>query len=310
LNGATDPLVSGLASGVAGGEYWFGTTNPAPGGGTAFSGSSVNIPTSSLTPGTYTIRARIRDAAGNWSTGTGGIRSTTFRVSYPVYFSTFGNSNPPGLGGTADDSDVYFWSGTAFSRDFIAIAAGLPSATNVDGFDRVDSTHFYFSFVADTVVPGLGTVQDEDVVYYNNGVWSLYFDGTAAGLTAANHDIDTFKIVGGVLYFSTFGNSNPPGVTGTADNADIYSWDGVSFSRVFTATAAGLPSTTNVDGLVLVDATHLYVSFVDNTTVPGPGTVQDEDIVYYDNGTWSLYFDGTAQGLTAANHDIDEFDLP
>ena len=310
LNGATDPLASGLASGVSGGEYWFGTTNPAPGGGTAFSGLSVNIPTNLLTPGTYTVRARIRDVAGNWSTGTGGIRSATFRVSYPVYFSTVGNTNPPGLAGTADDADVYFWSGTTFSRDFVAVTAGLPSTTNVDGFDRVDSTHFYFSFVADTVIPGLGTVQDEDVVYYNNGVWSVYFDGTAQGLTAANHDIDTFKIAGGVLYFSTLGNTNPPGVAGTADDADIYSWDGVSFSRMFTATAAGLPASANVDGLVFVDTTHFYVSFVADATVPGVGTAQDEDIVYYNNGVWSLYFDGTAQGLTAANQDIDEFDLP
>ena len=28
------------------------------------------------------------------------------------------------------------------------------------------------------------------------------------------------------LYFSTFGNTNPPGVAGTADDADIYSWNG------------------------------------------------------------------------------------
>lgn len=310
VNGATDPLVSGLASGVAGGEYWFGVINPAPGGGTAFSGLSVSIPTSSLTPGTYTIRVRIRDAAGNWSTGVGGIRSATLNVSHPVYFSTLGNTNPPGLGGTADDADIYFWSGTTFSRDFVAVTAGLPVGANVDGLDRIDSTHYYLSFSADTVVPGLGTVQDEDVVYYNAGVWSVYFNGTALGLTAANHDIDSFKIVGGVLYFSTTGNSNPPGVTGTADDANIYSWNGVSFTRVVTATATGLPTGANVDGLVFVDATHFYVSFVADTTVPGLGTVQDEDIAYYNSGVWSLYFDGTAQGLTAANQDIDEFDLP
>lgn len=310
VNGATDPLVSGLASGVAGGEYWFGTTNPAPGGGTAFSGSSVNIPTSSLTPGTYTIRARIRDVAGNWSTGANGVRGTTFRVSYPVYFSTVGNSNPPGLIDTADDADVYLWNGTVFSREFDATVFGLPTDANVDGFDRIDSTHYYFSFVADTVVPGLGTVQDEDIVYYDNGVWSVYFDGTAQGLTAAAHDIDTFKIVGGILYFSTVGNTNPPGVAGTADDSDIYAWDGMSFSRVVDVTALGLPATANVDGLFFVDATHFYVSFVDNATVPGPGSVQDEDIVYFNNTVWTLYFDGTAQGLTAANHDIDEFDLP
>ncbi len=310
LTGATDPFVSSLASGVAGGEYWFGTTNPAPGGGTAFSGSSFNLPTSSLTPGTYTVRVRIRDVAGNWSTGAAGIRSATLRVSYPIYFSTFGNTNPPGLAGTADDADVYFWNGTTFSRDFVAVTAGLPATTNVDGFDRVDSTHYYLSFVADTVVPGLGTVQDEDIVYYDNGVWSVYFDGTAQGLTAANQDIDTFKIVGGVLYFSTFGNTNPTGVAGTADDADIYSWNGISFSRVVDVTALGLATTANVDGLYFVDATHFYVSFVADTVITGLGTVQDEDIVYFNSGVLSVYFDGTAQGLTAANQDVDEFDLP
>ena len=55
----------------------------------------------------------------------------------------------------------------------------------MDGYDRVDNTHFYVSFEANTTLPGLGTVQDEDVVYYNNGVWSVYFDGTARGLTDA-----------------------------------------------------------------------------------------------------------------------------
>ena len=70
VNGASDPLVSGLASGVAGGEYWIGTTVPAAGSGTRFSGSTASIPIGSLATGTYTIGARVRDAAGNWSTVT------------------------------------------------------------------------------------------------------------------------------------------------------------------------------------------------------------------------------------------------
>ena len=49
---------------------------------------------------------------------------------------------------------------------------------------RVDATHFYLSFGGDTSLPGLGAVQDEDVVYYNGGTWSVYFDGTAHGLDA------------------------------------------------------------------------------------------------------------------------------
>ncbi len=68
VNGATDPLVGGLASGVAGGAYWIDTAAPAPGGGTAFTGMTASIPTAGLSTGNHTIGARVRDAAGNWST--------------------------------------------------------------------------------------------------------------------------------------------------------------------------------------------------------------------------------------------------
>jgi len=90
VNGAVDPLVSGLASGVAGGEYWINpptTTTPAPGSGTQFSGPTANIPVGSLATGTYTVSARIRDAAGNWSTGTNGIRTATLTVVPDAIFS-------------------------------------------------------------------------------------------------------------------------------------------------------------------------------------------------------------------------------
>ena len=47
------------------------------------------------------------------------------------------------------------------------------------------------------------------------------------------------------------------------------------------------------------------------TTVPGRGAVEDEDVVFDNNGTWSTYFDGTAHGLgTSANLDVDAFDIP
>ena len=50
------------------------------------------------------------------------------------------------------------------------------------------------SFNGDDAIAGLATVQDEDVVYYNNGVWSVYFNGTARGLTSGNLDVDAFDI--------------------------------------------------------------------------------------------------------------------
>jgi hypothetical protein len=80
------------------------------------------------------------------------------------------------------------------------------------------------------------------------------------------------------------------------------------------ASTIGIPvsnnNTANVDGYVRIDATHFYLSFASNTSITGFGTVQDEDVVFYNNGTWIVYFDGTAKGLTSNNLDVDAFDIP
>ncbi len=277
-------------------------------------------PTASGTP-TATVQPSDTPTSIPTNTATALASSTptitpTSSPGSPLYFSTLGNTNPPGVSGTADDADIYFFDGSTFSRSLDASGTGsllaLPSGANVDGFDRVDATHFYLSFAGSVAVPGLGTVDDEDVVFYNAGTWSLFFDGSVNGL--ASTDLDAISIVGGKLYFSTDTNTLPPGVSGSADDADIYVWNGgSSYTRVVDASGSGslgLASSADVDGLVRVDATHFYVSFNADTTVPGLGAVQDEDVAYYNGGTWSVYFDGTAKGLTASNLDLDAFDLP
>jgi hypothetical protein len=300
---------------------WFTGSDPGAGSATTMTVSgtgpwnlSATIDVGTWTGGTYTLFVRARDAAGNW----GATSSTDLVVdaagqAQPIYFSMTGNVNPPGVSGSADNADIYSWDATGFNRVFDGSAEGLAGSANIDGYDHVDATHFYMSFVSDgTTLPGLGAVEDEDVVYYDNGTWSVFFDGTALGLTASGHDLDAINIVGGILYFSTVGNINPPGVTGSADNADIYSWDGSSFARVWDATANGVEGNANVDGFVRVDASHFYLSFNNTTTtLPGLGTVADVNILFNNIGTWETFFDGSAQGLTAGTgQDLDAFDIP
>lgn len=275
----------------------------------------VDIPlavVNALSSGNHTIYVHARDASGNWN-NTLPYASTVLTINRSLYFSTLGNTNPPGVAGTADDADIYLYNGTAFSRsiDVTAITNPLPSGANVDGFDRVDATHFYMSFNGSVTLPGPLAVQDEDVVYYNAGTWSLYYDGSVNGVTS---NLDAISIVSGNLYFSLSTTTLPPGVGGTGDDADIYRWNSLSsYTRVVDANGAGslgLPTGANVDGFVWVDATHFYMSFTTDTAVPGLGTAQDEDVVYYNGSIWSTYFDGTAKGLTANNQDIDAFDIP
>jgi len=115
------------------------------------------------------------------------------------------------------------------------------------------------------------------------------------------------------LYFSTLGDSSVPGVVAPYDDADIYAWNGTSFSRVFDGSTAGLAGGADIDALQVVDADTFYMSFAANggTTVPGLGSVQDEDVVLYDAGTWILHFDGSDVGLDPGNNneDVDAFDI-
>jgi FtsP/CotA-like multicopper oxidase with cupredoxin domain len=86
VNGASDTG----GSGVAGGEYWIcsaACADPGQGNGTAFNGLTASITASSLATGNYTVYARIRDAAGNWSTGANGVRSATLTVAANAIFS-------------------------------------------------------------------------------------------------------------------------------------------------------------------------------------------------------------------------------
>jgi FtsP/CotA-like multicopper oxidase with cupredoxin domain len=319
-DGTTDVSLSATVSDASAGnsnidaaEFYIDSTAGSPTAMTGTFGSPTvsatgTIPTALLgilSMGDHTIYVRGHDAAGNW--GSFQTVILTMQVAAPapgtLHFSTTGTttSGPNGVG--ADTGDIYYYDGSAFST-----AIDGPAGSNVDGLVRISDTDFYASFTNDLTLPGVGAVQNEDVVHFSGGTWSLYFNGTANGLGASN--IDAISIAGGTLYFSTSDTTVPTGVGGVGDDADIYSWNGSTLARVFDATAQGW-SSNNVDGLVYVDATHLYLSYSSTgTSVAGLGTVQDEDIVYYNTGIWSVYFDGTSKGLTTTSLDVDAFDVP
>ncbi|MCA9983646.1 MAG: multicopper oxidase domain-containing protein, partial [Anaerolineales bacterium] len=131
---------------------------------TAYSDSSVTANT------TYVYRVFAFNANVNSLPSNEVTITTTIQVPPGVYFSILGLDAIPGVPAPHDDADIYAWDNTAFGRSFDASAAGLLASADIDGMAIVDANHFYLSFIPDTDLPGLGTVQDEDVVYYDNGV--------------------------------------------------------------------------------------------------------------------------------------------
>ncbi len=292
-------------------------------GGTVGCVTGVTGGTCTYTPptgfiGTDTFTYTATDGVNNSGSATVTVEVTGAGVP-ALYFSTIGAGAVPGVSGPNDDGDIYTVdSGNVFSRLYDAVTdLGLPNNANIDGMS-VNGTTIYLSFAAaNTNVPTLGGVPDEDVVAYNTttGTWSTYFDGSLCGLDASNgRDIDALSVSGGTLYFSTRGGGNGNSVTGVSapyDDADVYTWSGgASCGRALDGSATGLPGNADIDGLTVQGGTY-YISFDRNagTNVPGIGVVQDESVVTYNGANWAMFRTNTGLSSTDSQ-DVDAIHVP
>lgn len=291
-------------------------------GGTVGCATGVAGGTCTYTPATDFIGIDTFTYTATDGVNTSGPATVTVEVTGAgapaLYFSTIGAGAVPGVVSPFDDGDVYTVdSGNVYSRLYDAIDdLGLPNNANIDGIS-INGNTVYLSFAAaNTNVPTLGGVPDEDVVAYDTagGTWSTYFDGSACGLNASNgRDIDAISVSGGTLYFSTRGGGNNNSVTGVGspyDDADVYTWNGASCGRALDGSAAGLPGNADIDGLTVQGGTY-YISFNRNggTNVPGVGVVQDESVVSYDGTNWAMFRSNA--GLSGTDsQDVDAIHVP
>jgi hypothetical protein len=275
------------------------------------------------------------------ATDTGGLFATqSFTINVQpagtpgvlLYFSTVANTAVPGVSGTADNADVYSWDGTSFALVLDATAAGLPSAANVDAV-RVVGSQIYLSFDTNTgtVVPGIGTVPDEDIVVYDSGSgsFSLFFDGSAVGLINDSEDVDAFDILGdGSVLVSTIGNVEVPGLAGTWTDEDVLRCVPTSSAPIASCTwsvyfdgsdvALNTVVSEDVDG-VSAGSGKLYLSTVGAYDVAGLANATADaggDVFSCDSpvtgevtscGGFSLYFRASDHGLTG---NIDAVSVP
>jgi hypothetical protein len=295
------------------------TMQSGPGTVSFGNASLVDTTATFSAPGTYVLRLTANDGPNTV------FDEVTIVVTPPtlLYFSTLGDVNVGGLG-SADDADIYAWfGGTTYTRAFDASANGVPAAADVDALVVVDSDTFYLSFLATTTLPGVGSVASQDIVRFDAGTWSMYFDGSDVGLTAAAENIDAFEILGGNLVaVSTTGNPDVPGITGEADE-DLFQCTATSFgndtvcawSFFFDGSDVTLQAgPENVDGAAVVGA-NVYLTTVGGFAVTGLSG-EDEDVFACNGGSrgatttctsFTLFFDGSANGVT---DDLDAIDRP
>ncbi|MEK6675009.1 MAG: proprotein convertase P-domain-containing protein [Planctomycetota bacterium] len=183
----------------------------------------------------------------------------------------------------------------------------------------------WMTFADTATVPGVGTVENEDIVAYDlgTGTWSLIFDGSDVGASAFIIDAVQLLSDGRILLSFTAAGT----VGGVAmDDSDILQFTPTSlgsttagaFAMLFDGSDVGLTlSDEDVDAIGLTSTGFLVIS----TTGPFGGTGasgQDEDLFQFNAtsygtntaGSFVMYFDGSDVGLsTAASEDIDAADL-
>ncbi len=249
----------------------------------------------------------------------------------PLYFSLL---DPATVGGVAaENEDVVFFNGSAFSLAFDGSDVGLTSL-RIDAFSWVDANRVLLSFDVPGAVPGVaGTTDDSDIVLFTatslgsatSGTFSMYFDGSDVGLTTTQEDVDAVELLpNGRILISTVNTVSVTGVT--AEDEDLLEFvptqlgpvTSGSFSMYFDGGDVGLTAAGEDVDAVAVDAVgKIHLSTFNNFSVTGVSGADEDVFVFTPNtlgtsttGTYSssLYFDGSVHGLAA--NDVFAIDLP
>jgi hypothetical protein len=99
----------------------------------------------------------------------------------------------PGLpvASPAEPRDVVRWNPNTdtYALDFDGSANGVPAGVRIDAVSMNAADDLLLSFDTSLVLPGVGPVDDEDLVRFAGGLYTMVFDGSANGV-AAGLDLD------------------------------------------------------------------------------------------------------------------------
>jgi len=184
----------------------------------------------------------------------------------------------------------------------------------------VSGEELFLVFVHSTSVPGVGTVENEDIVAYNlvTGDWALVFDGSDVGL--AGFAIDGLaRLPNGDLLLSFAGPGSLPGLLGgpdadgTVDDSDIVRFTPVStgdttdgsFTFFFDGSDVGLTSEAeDIDAIAVSAEGTLLISTTGSVSAAGADGLGADLLLFrpvnlgaVTAGSFSLFFDGSDVGL-------------
>ncbi|MGK7913203.1 MAG: hypothetical protein AB4050_17250 [Synechococcus sp.] len=230
------------------------------------------------------------------------------------------------------DEDIIRYENNSFERFFDGSDVGL-SGVEISAFDAINSNEILLSFDKPINLPGLGRVDDSDVVKFigsslgnrTSGRFEFYLDGSDVGLGKDGEDIDALALQSdGTLLLSTIGNAYLPGIRQAADE-DVIKFTPNSlgrnsrgrWSRYFDGSDVGLANNggEDIDALTLDTGDRIVLSTQGNFSVRSLSGKDEDAFSFRASSTGSntsgsfgpgLIFDGSQFSL--GNNDISGLD--
>jgi hypothetical protein len=196
--------------------------------------------------------------------------------------------NLPG-GLTAEPGDVVRYDDSTYNLEFDASANGIPSGVVTDAISVDTNGDLLLSFDTTVALPGNLTVGDEDLVAFDGTAFSLFFDGSGAGI-APSLDLDGAHYLGDdKLLLSLDGSGTVDSVSFDDEDVLEYNLTGGTWELAYDGSAqhANWPA---------ADLNAVYA--IVDTITPGYNTIDFEDFGPNDQGKrFGVHLDEKFEGL-------------
>ena len=241
-----------------------------------------------------------------------------------IYVSSSSNGSAGGVSFADEDILAFDVNTAVWSMILDGSDVGLSGAgaRDIDAFHFLDDGSILLSFLGNTSIPDVGTVDDSDLVRFvptslgssTAGRFELHIDGSDVGLSRSGEDIDGVTVTAsGDLLVSTLGNFSVPGVSGADEDILRFSPRSLgsntsgSWSLEFDGSDVGLSdaSSEDVSGIWVDEATgNIYLSTLGSFAVAGAAG-DGADILRCSSPTtgnntactFSLFWDGSLNGF-------------
>ena len=219
---------------------------------------------------------------------------------------------------TFNDEDIFAYDPALGVYALVFDGSDVGVTGDVDAFSRLAEGSLLLSLDTAADIPGLGLVDDSDILIFTPtalgqttaGTLAVFLDGSAYDLETDEEDIDALTFApDGRLVVSTLGKLTVNNLTAQDEDLSALNLSTGVWSLYFDGSDVGLMELTTEDvngAWVNATASQVYLTTVGAFDVPG--VIGDgSDILLCQVGslgnatscTYSLYWDGSAHGVTS-----------